>query len=77
MTEKQLRHLEEKIYKFSNELTCALNILGSKASEVLGYDVVADLCGGGEIEFRKKSEEGYVDADSYIRMEDVIKRLKK
>ena len=76
MTEKQIRHLEENVYKFSSGLSGALEILGSKASEILGYEVKADICNGEEIEFRKMSEDGYVDADSCIRMEEIIKKLK-
>ena len=77
MTEKQLRHLEDEVYKFSSRLVDALGALASVASEILGYDVAADICNGDEIEFRKTSEDGYVDTDSCIRMEDVIKKLKE
>lgn len=76
MTEKQIRRLEDNVYKFSSRLNGALEILGSKVSEILGYEVKVDICNGEEIEFRKMSEDGYVDADSCIRMEEVIKKLK-
>ena len=76
MTEKQIRRLEDNVYKFSSRLNGALQILGSKVSEILGYEVKADICNGEEIEFRKVSEDGYVDSDSCIRIEEVTKKLK-
>lgn len=60
-TERQLRVLENRCYKYSTELLGALSDLSKAVTEILGYEVVADLCGGEEIEFRPISNEGYVD----------------
>ena len=76
MTEKQLRKIKDRIYRLSSDLTGELERLSSVATDILGYEVIADLCSGGEIEFRSTNKEGYVDVFSNIRFEDVIKRLK-
>ena len=76
MTERQLRALEENCLENSNRLSCSLQVLARAASEVLGYEVVADICGGSAIEFRRVGEEGVADAFSCIRMEEIIERLK-
>ena len=75
MTEKKLRKLEDRCYRISSELSGALANLSSAASEVLGYDVIADLCGGGEIEFRMIDQYDVPDDFSCIRIEDVINKL--
>ena len=44
MTERQLRTLEENCLNDANRLYCSLQQLAIAASEVLGYEVVADIC---------------------------------
>jgi len=76
MTKTALRKLESKCYQCENELNASLGKLGSAASEILGYNVVADLCSGGsEIEFRKMSPDGTLDSDSCIRIEELLNKL--
>ena len=77
MTEKQLRKIESKIYGLSADLTAELEKLSSVATDILGYDVVADICNGSEIEFRTTNDRGFVDDFSCIRLEDVINKLKE
>ena len=72
MTEHQLRRLQDKCLQKSSELTGALGLLGSAASEILGYEVVADICNGEEIEFREVDDYGVADADSTIYIEELI-----
>lgn len=76
-TVKQLSIIEQRIYKCSSELTGELEILGNIASEILGFEVIADICGGAEIEFRKVGKDGFYDAFSCIRMEDLMVKLKE
>lgn len=76
MTIKELCRIENKVYDLSASLMCQLRILGKAASEILGYQVDADLCNGNEIEFRTVGEDGIADTNSCIRMEEVIDKLK-
>ena len=76
ITKKKLLRAEQLCYKFSNDLTCALEVLASMASEVLGYEVVADICNGDEIEFRTMIDDSVADDDIAIRMEDIISKIK-
>ena len=75
MTERQLRRLEENCLNIANRLSCSLQLLSSAASEILGYEVEAEICGGHEIELRRVAEDGVADAFSCIRMEEIIDRL--
>lgn len=76
ITVKELCRIENKVYDLSASLTAQLEILGKAASEILGYQVVADLCNGEEIEFRIVEKEDIADSNSCIRMEEVIDKLK-
>lgn len=73
----ELRHLEDNVYLSSAKLNRALSELGRAASEILGYEVVADLCGGDEIEFRSVGEHDAVDDFACIRIEDILNILEK
>ena len=72
MTNKQIIGINNKVLSLSNELSCELQELAHAASERLGYDVVADLCTGGEIEFRRVMGDGVPDTDSCILLEDIL-----
>lgn len=72
MTDKQIIKLSNKILSISSDLTSKLQELARIASEKLGYDVVADLCNGGEIEFRRIMDDGVPDTDSCILLEDIL-----
>lgn len=51
MTDKQIIKLNDKVLSLHIDLSSKLQELARAASERLGYDVVADICSGGEIEF--------------------------
>lgn len=74
--ENKLKSMEQKCYKIESELDAALSKLSIMASEILGYEVCADLCHGGEIEFRRVDDFDVVDSFDCIRMENVIDKLK-
>lgn len=74
-TVRKIRKIEDRVYKYHSDLIGELEKLGSIASGILGYEVVAEICGGCEIEFRTVSQEGYVDADVCIRFEDIINAI--
>ena len=76
MTERKLKLLEYKCYDAEARLNEALSDLAIAASEVLGFDVNADICTGNEIEFRRVDEFGLTDAESFIYMEDILSKLK-
>jgi len=72
MTDKQITNLNNKVLSLNIDLSNKLQDLARAASERLGYDVVADLCNGGEIEFRRIMDDGVPDTDSCIFLEDVL-----
>lgn len=76
-TKKQLLAAKSAVLTTAAVLSIKLGKLSRLASEVLGFDVQADLCGGGEIEFRCVDDGGYVDAFSTIIMEDIIRKIEK
>lgn len=76
MTENKLRILENRVYNKLSDMQSNLEELAKAASEILGFEVIADICNGSEIEFRTRNDRGYVEDSSCIRMEDVIRKLK-
>lgn len=72
MTDSYINMLNSICLRLSSRLSNKLQELAQAASERLGYDVVADLCKGGEIEFRRILEDGVPDANSSILIEDVL-----
>jgi hypothetical protein len=79
ITKRKILRAEQLCYAYSNSLTGALEVLASMASEVLGYEVVADICNGEEIEFRTVMDDSVANvanSDVAIRMEDIIEKLK-
>ena len=68
-TPKQIEkfdNLYRNAVRKSNELNCAMQKLAKSASDMLGYDVVADISNGEEIEFRRISDSN--DADGFDTM---------
>lgn len=61
--------------KAENTLNAKLGVLALLASEILGYEVVADLCSEANIEFRRVEKDGVADFDN-IRIEDVLSKIK-
>lgn len=72
MTDKQIIKLNNNVLSLSIDLSSKLHELARATSERLGYDVVADLCNGGEIEFRRVMDDGVPDTDSCIYLEDIL-----
>ena len=72
MTDKQIINLNNKVLSLNIELSSKLQVLAHAASERLGYDVVADLCNGAEIEFRRIMDDGVPDTNSCILLEDIL-----
>lgn len=74
MTDKQLIKLSNDVLSLNIDLSNKLQELARAASERLGYDVIADLCNGSEIEFRVIKYDDVADTDSCIRLEDILVR---
>lgn len=72
MTDKQIINLNNKVLSLSIDLSSKLQELARAASARLGYDVVADLCNGSEIEFRRIMDDDVPDADSCILLKDIL-----
>lgn len=72
MTDKQIINLNNEVLSLNIDLSSKLQELAIAASARLGYDVVADLYNGGEIEFRRIMDDGVADSDSCIRLEDIL-----
>lgn len=77
MTERQLREVENRVYRYSHLMEGALTRLAEMATDILGYEVHADICGGGEIEFRPLDRYGYVEDMECIRMDDILAELNR
>ena len=56
-------------------LLAKLGMLSETATKILGYCVIADICGGNEIEFRKMNNNGIPDDFSTIRIEEILKSV--
>lgn len=72
MTDKQIINLNDKVLSLNIDLSNKLQKLAHAASERIGYDVIADLCNGAEIEFRRIMDDGVPDTDSCILLEDIL-----
>ena len=77
ITIKELSRIEDRVYRYSSSLTGELEKLGNIASKILGFEVIADICGGEEIEFREVEKGDCVKDFTCLRMEDVIAELKR
>ena len=75
MNKKQLLKEYKKALDAENAANIALQELSRTASDVLGEDVIADICVGGEIEFRHVDECGAADEYDTILLEDIIERI--
>ena len=72
MTDSYINMLNSICLRLNIRLSNKLQELSLAVSERLGYDVVANLCKGGEIEFRRILEDGVPDSNSCILIEDVL-----
>jgi hypothetical protein len=71
----ELRRTVRRVFELENRLSLELSNLSSIASEIYGEDLQADLCNGGEIEFRRRGDDGYFDALDCVRLEEIEERL--
>ena len=71
----ELRRALRSVLTLENRLSMALSELEFIATEIYGEDLQADLCGGTEIEFRRRGSDGYFDALSCVRIEDIESKL--
>ena len=70
----QLIELYGDCISLNNRLECKMGKLALLATDIYGEELVADICSGSEIEFRRLDDNGFVDADSAILIEDIIKK---
>lgn len=68
----QLVELYGECITLENKLGIEMQKLGRIATEIYGEELIADICAGPEIEFRKLDKDGYVDVDSTILIEEII-----
>ena len=71
-----LREAYDQVLDASNRLSAAQQKLGRIASDLIGFEVVADICGGEEIEFRSINDDGSDDYDC-IRIEQIEQLTKE
>lgn len=69
----ELRRAKRRVLDAADRLSAALGELSDIATEIYGEDLQADLCGGGEIEFRRRNDDGYFDTFDCVRFEDIEK----
>lgn len=75
VTKSKLIRKQNQVLSSFNQTQGFLEELSILASEAYGEDLHADLCNGGEIEFRTSDDPDGLNGDSCIRLEDVIDRL--
>ena len=72
MSKKELLKAYNNVLKLDRLLSGALNTLSEAASAYAGTTLQADICGGGEIEFRQVDERGYANDFSTLRLEELL-----
>ena len=75
VTKSKLIRKQNQVLSSFNQTLGFLEELSVLASEAYGEDLRADLCNGGEIEFRTSDDPDGLNGDCIIRIEDVIDRL--
>lgn len=73
----ELRKALSIVDKRNSELQGALEDCSRIASNILGYNVVADLCSSIEIEFRRICSDDRPDNWDCIRFEDICDMVKR
>ena len=61
-----------KVREKAIDLQSYLVRLSEAASNLYGEELIADLCGGNEIEFRRKDKSGFTDDYDCLRLDDVL-----
>ncbi len=74
--EKKLTQAYNLALYDANRLSLSLQALGKIASDIYGEELVADLCGGEEIEFRHILGDDVPDSYDIIRIEDLYNKLR-
>lgn len=69
--DSRLINAKRRVEKAICALSAAQQELGQVASELTGMELMADVCGGGEIEFRTVMPDGTPDDFVYLRVEDI------
>lgn len=72
-TIKELNRAYNKALDYKNKLMCALEKLSVIASDLYGETLAANMCNGGEIEFRTEDDPDGLESTS-LRIEDIIER---
>ena len=72
----RLVRIYEECLALDNRLEIKIGELGLIASEIYGAELRADMCTGSEIEFRRLCDNGFVDVNSIILIEDIIAKNK-
>lgn len=72
-TINELNKAYKKVLEYNNKLMCALEKLSAISSDLYGEELVANICNGGEIEFRTKYDPDGLHSTS-LRMEDITGR---
>lgn len=75
VTKSKLIRKQNQVLSSFNKTMGFLEDLSILASEAYGEDLVANLCNGGEIEFRTSNDPDGLNSDCFIRIEDLINRL--
>lgn len=65
---KTISQLVKNVLKANNKLNSSLSELSKSASELFGSELVADICNGDEIEFRKEGD----DLHQEITIEELV-----
>ena len=77
MAQKELREAYDQVLDASNKLNAAQQKLGRIASYLIGFEVVADICGGDEIECRSILDDGVADTNECITIEQIEQLAKE
>ena len=75
--DSRLRSAYGKVESAINALESAQQELGRVASELTGMELMADVCGGSEIEFRTVMPDGVQDDFVCLRVEDIDRIAKE
>lgn len=76
-TKKSFLKAFEAFQKAEVVMAAKKDALAIMASDVLGYEVVADLVNEADIEFRRVLPDGSIDSFDLVRIEDVLSKLNK
>lgn len=72
----KIQKLAYRVSTLSSKLSGALEELSIEATKIYGKPLVADLCNGGEIEFRLADDNGDIidSLEIEVRLETLVKK---